>query len=524
MSLLSLSSRLATVLARGTAIRVFHLSTSPSRTDPLFSTAPAQAEEPTTCESHFLLITTPNTDDQAAISIFAIEVLVFTAPSLTTVFVSKADSTGYSSLLPTSAPNQSVTRLVVQTFITHLLQPRLSEPRVVLSLFARSQDQYLFPGSIENSGKHVLDDRQLIKWWCRVLDAVWRPHDLLSSEQQITAHLVVPGTERGEVRAYFPPSARLDKASAPKWSNEYPVQVLAKDVNAPPRCLIPRFPDDPKCRFLGDLDGDHIGEDGQWRSVKTLDQFWEFMSYRQECSAGRLVGFIWVAFIRPSDDTTGDPGDMVEAPAANVLPTPGDSQHQDGAVPPHQPPTGDQLQELLLPQSPPSSSPLVRPAAGYDETSATVTNGTFEGQEVSGPIDPVRETFEVPLKWPIETRGQIVTDAEFYEELIDVLLHLDFTGQQTAAESTAKWITSAKDKTQAQDFGVDVVGTAEPTVVLTAVLNGTDATPKVNTLIGVRKKRKVDDAMPAADSVSASEAGQALNVLSAGLVRKKPKT
>jgi len=54
---------------------------------------------------------------------------------------------------------------------------------------------------------------------------------------------------------------------------------LARDV-------IPVFPDDPKARFLDDLK-----TDGQLATT-TLSQFWELMEHRQECSSGRLVGFI----------------------------------------------------------------------------------------------------------------------------------------------------------------------------------------------------------------------------------------
>src|SRR6266487_4672259 len=36
---------------------------------------------------------------------------------------------------------------------------------------AWAQGQYLFPGSVENSRKHILNDRGLVKWWCRALNA-----------------------------------------------------------------------------------------------------------------------------------------------------------------------------------------------------------------------------------------------------------------------------------------------------------------------------------------------------------------
>src|SRR5208282_769802 len=89
----------------------------------------------------------------------------------------------------------------------------------------------------------------------------------------------------------------------------------------PPRCLVPRFPDDPKSRFLDELDGElSISQgkavDGEWRSVKTLDQFWEMMAFRQECSAGRLVGFIWIVFeslVRPQPEDPESAGSQASA-------------------------------------------------------------------------------------------------------------------------------------------------------------------------------------------------------------------
>ena len=80
--------------------------------------------------------------------------------------------------------------------------------------------------------------------------------------------------------------------------------------DVPVRCLIPRLPDDPKTRFVIDLDNEVIDSDSQevvsnqWKSVKALDQFWDMMAFRQECSAGRLVGFLWL--VVDDDQDQGD--------------------------------------------------------------------------------------------------------------------------------------------------------------------------------------------------------------------------
>lgn len=521
----SLSTRLADSLPLNTTVRAYHLSTPPTKTDPIFSAAPGQPEETTFCESHFLGIATPRPDTDTVtdqeIFIFAIEVLVFTTPALTTVFVSKADSTGYSSLIKPPEGHPSITRSVVQTFIAFLLEPRLSEPRVVLSLFARSQDQYLFAGSIENAEKRVLDDRQLIKWWCRVLDGVWRPHDLDAVKQDISAHVVVPGTEKAETKAFFPPSSRSDAAGQPRWINDYPVKLLTVDASLPPRCLIPRLPDDPKARFLGDLDNDHTGGDGHWRSVKTLDQFWEFMSYRQECSAGRLVGFIWVTFVRPSllEKETSTPSASFPShdPHDPALPTPADSQHRlpENAV--SMPVNG--LEEIVIPQSPPPSSPPTQPLEA-------VPNEAYINDEVARPKEQsTKVSRPVDVRWPATTKGQTTCDLDTYEELTETLLRLDFAGQESAAQSTYQWTTIVKEKTSSQEFGLTISGRAIAKTVGTSDTTTESSTPQVTMLTGVRKKRKPEDGPSQQQTAPAVAVPTATtNVLAAGLVRKKPKT
>ncbi|GJC93019.1 H3 K56 histone acetylation protein KAT11 [Colletotrichum higginsianum] len=91
----------------------------------------------------------------------------------------------------------------------------------------------------------------------------------------------------------------------------------------PARCLIPRFPDDPKSRFRDELDEEtgkskQLKTTGQWKSVKSLDTFWEMMAYRQECSSGRLTGFIWVVFDTQEEQARPDS-------ASTALPTPNPS-------------------------------------------------------------------------------------------------------------------------------------------------------------------------------------------------------
>jgi len=171
------------------------------------------------------------------------------------IYVSKADTTGY-------AP-ASITRQVTTAFLRYLLH---YSGGGTIQLFARSQPQYIFPCSATNGKKHILDDTQLIKWWLRVLS----PLDGVGK-------VFIPGVDKYKIRSYYPEGGNWEHA--PPGAGEGGMGVLAQDV-------VPVFPDDPKVRFLDDLKAD-----GQL-STTTLDQFWQLMEHRQECSSGRLVGFI----------------------------------------------------------------------------------------------------------------------------------------------------------------------------------------------------------------------------------------
>ena len=616
----SFSDFLASTLRVGTTLRVYHVFTPPTPTTSIYASPPGKQEEPTTCESHFLAISQQHGTESAGSSgdtvvtdgnkntraddhilVLGIEALIFTSDSLTTVFVSKADSSGFLSRAPDSTQaSSSIIRTVIFTFLEWLVFRNLStrvpetryvirhaaappetkstsiteeavvsapasrKRRLVLSLFARSQSQYLFPGSIENATKHVLDDRQLIKWWCRVLDGLvgrnWstdrhsntaatlltsastdnvnananangtsaQAQDLVSASTSINAsstittsvtpqaYVIVPGCDRSDVvRSFFPVSARhTQSGSIPRWHNSYPDQHLV-DVDAwptepgsaatiPVRCMIPRLPDDPKARYCDDLDHAGTDDQGRWRDIRSLQQFWETMEYRQECAAGRLVGFIWVVF-----DTS-----HLEAKAANG--------------------------SALAPRNPDLGTTDDRASAVTDPTALST--------------DPPSKTHE-PAPTSLAP-ASIVLSAEQYNDLADFLVnHTDFAGPELAKRSTKDWINKVREISGAQSFGIDVEGqvpaTPPPLRQDSAIAVTQDAgvlgqkhnrddveAPKVNVLTGVRKKRKVErETTTNSDGSGVPNANQRqedrnnepgtssgeVRTLSAGLVRKKPK-
>ncbi|ORY78991.1 histone acetylation protein-domain-containing protein [Protomyces lactucae-debilis] len=197
---------------------------------------------------------------EADLLILALEVLVYKAENLTTVYISKADSTGCHS------KGVSLSTLAL-CFLKQLLAQQIGKVRLVL--FARSQPQYLFPGSSENEGKHLLGDRELVHWWVGILER------LRGISKDATACIIVPGSDDQEVeRTYlagYKAGWRVGFTDSP--------QALAKDV-------LLRFPDDPKARFLDQLSLDKAID------TTSLAQFWELMAYRQEMSSGRSVAFL----------------------------------------------------------------------------------------------------------------------------------------------------------------------------------------------------------------------------------------
>jgi regulator of Ty1 transposition protein 109 len=541
-TLLSLQARLALALPTNVHLVIHHIASDPFDCPALFSPPAGQSPESTICESHFLSASIKH--NGKLLQVFALEIYVYTTDTLTTVFVSKADSTGYLHFLNLPKGTPSPIKIVISTFLDYLLEGKIrKDSRLMLSLFARAQNQYIFPGSIENNGKHVLDDRGLIKWWCRVLDPIVGkyPRARLSAidksvsvsnpldDLEITAraHLIVPGCDTYETRAFFPRHPPAVSGEAPRWSASDPLDNIGKPKGLPTRCYIPRFPDDPKARFVIDLD-DELPENnedgsnttgitsGQWRSVQTLSQFWELMTFRQECSAGRLVGFIWAIF-EPSMLNAKIPEE-----ASNQKNVPAIHLSTDPQLPP---PVESQVQvpELIitLPSSPsynqnglPSPQPS-QPLDGQNDTKVSTT----EQEDSPKPVYSGRRI-----------DGGIALSEPSYKRATAILDDLDYANVEIATESTGKFLTeSGKEANITDDWGFEVSGQSI-TEVLTAAISDNvvssqtegnsenKSTSQVNTLGAglVRKKKRTAET---ADTQLASEP----KTLDVGLVRKKPK-
>jgi len=534
-----LEGRLAEVLPEGCRFTIHHVSTPPTQSRPLYAPPPGGLAEETYCESHFLSVSTDANLQQ--LQVFGIEVLIYSTEYLTTLFVSKADSTGYLYLLKLRPGTPSPLKAISTTFLQYLVDARRRPDRsLVLSLFARAQNQYLFPASIENSHKHVLDDRGLIRWWCKVVDpilvsygdatkATIEKHEgatLRKTDGKSHGYLRVPGCDTYETRSFLPKDESGQSTGKDRWSTSDPLTELGRSSSLPERCLIPRFPDDPKARFVEQLDDELPDEGsqsslsqpqsqnpGRWRSVRSLEQFWDMMSFRQECSSGRLVGFLWATFqpislLNPI--TTSDQEERCCNISQTALPTPDVSQQQDLIPVPTQSPIR-------------SSPPLESPSTPSKQTPATSqhtpTPTPHKLKEAVLQSQPEETKY---YYWPKSSRGEVVLLQKDYQRASNLLLRLDYANEGTALESSRKWIIDVAERAGVQSWGRLVIGTI-PIMMKCNTKANQESSTILNPGSVRKKKRPVEELSGHATTIGVGTMESGINMLSTNIVRKKVK-
>ncbi|KAF8424735.1 histone acetylation protein-domain-containing protein [Tirmania nivea] len=518
----SLRDTLSALLPADLKLTVYHISHSPTKSHPLYFSPPNQQPQPTSVESHFLAVS------YDGILCFAIELLVYVTTAKhpetgksrkdSTFFVSKADSSGYlpssaASFQPKESPGikDSTLRTISTAFLQHIVREhRLAHPKIrksTISLFARSQASYLFPNSESNPQKHVLNDRALIRWWCRVLDPILQSFSEQDSTDIASAYLLVPGFDKYETMTLLPPKTRQPALypNAKRWVRGHPLREdPARQLTV--REVIPHFPDDPKARFLVELDAENTGVSGSWKqvkrtgagggwaSVKTLDQFWEFMGFRQECSSGASTGFIWIVIDRKKQIN--------------------ESKEQKPSVPtPIQENNAETDAEALSPSEPIRSQEL-QPSQDTSQLQAELSCQATDASQPLANITSLRYT------------------STNYKKVLETLACGDFSTELLARLHSRKWIDGAatllgndassmrlkEQKLEGKDWGMPIVGKRVVEACSTAPAPAATSGSTVNVLT-VRKKHKRGDAA----GTQSAQASSGVNVLGAGLIRKKPK-
>jgi len=544
----SFQDTLSALLPEDLKLTVYHLSHSPTKSLPLYFSPPNQQPPPTSVETHFLAVS------YDAILCFAIELLVYVTTAKhpdtgkshreSTFFVSKADSSGYlpssaASFQPKDSPGikDSVLRTISTAFLEYVVREhRLAHHKIrksTISLFARSQASYLFPDSESNPRKHILNDRALIRWWCRVLDPILQSFNEEDSTDRASAYLLVPGFDKYETMALLPPKTRQPALypNAKRWVHGHPLREdPARQLTV--REVIPHFPDDPKARFLAELDAENTGVSrswkqvkrtgaagGGWATIKTLDQFWEFMGFRQECSSGASTGFIWVVIEKKKQRTKAK-----EQKLSSAIPTA--IQENKAEAYADADTNADALcKEAIPPEVPPQSRPTHRKPTPSQESSSSQPQaepspqGTLPAGASQQPTAPTSLCFT----------------STNYKKVLETLACGDFRTEPLARLHSRRWIDGAttllgndasslrfkEQKLEGKDWGTPIIGKRAVEAPSTAPAPAATSGSTVNVL-SVRKKHKRDDEAGKVEMLS-TQVSSKVNVLGAGLIRKKPK-
>ncbi|KAK8045999.1 hypothetical protein PG996_014063 [Apiospora saccharicola] len=223
------------------------------------------------------------------------------------------------------------------------------------------------------------------------------------------------------------------------------------------------------------------------------------MSHRQECSSGRLTGFIWLVL---------DPPSRPSSSAANQSQAQSDAQSDSAAA-------------------------AAAATLKHSETDSKATREKKQKKKkvvLKGPIVPrqprikthqrvhfPKHTSTAHYYWPEEGRGQVILDDAGYKRAVELLLHLEFGTVKQALASTARWINEVN---VGERWSLDIVGRRSHPMLPEAGGDGTTGST-VNNLSGMIKRKR-----PADGEEASSCAGEAasVNTLGSGLVRKKPKT
>lgn len=369
MGIETLKDSLLRSLAQLPDSRTFHLYTlisEPIRDQDVFLYAP---HRPKTYVRHVLVLLAqhPPQDPSKRVFACAIEAFLYAIPSSNSsiLYISKVDTTGQGHHLRPS-PTRTLVVALLQHFITPSVRPTAN---LWVHIFARAQNQYLFPNSAEFAGKRVLRDVSLCKWWKDVLERAIRGRE----EGSIGLYYLLPGYSAFEAKAMLYKSLAPAPSDAYPWVYSHPCNqsiapwpsgaAPAEDAQFSIAKLIPSLPDDPKARFLDEIAStpseapdsmpalptsprppkrirtsspptsskepsldpgqrqtsptteSNLPSTGRTRKGKAVsitpgaqralasvpvDEFWERMAFRQECSQGAVTGFFTAIFASPA--------------------------------------------------------------------------------------------------------------------------------------------------------------------------------------------------------------------------------
>ncbi|KAI9463804.1 histone acetylation protein-domain-containing protein [Russula earlei] len=296
--------------------------------------------------------------DSPRLLVAAIEACIYLAPATdcAILYMSKIDSTGQGLAPP---PTANLVRAFIRWYADPATRP-VAARHLWVQLFARAQRQYLFPNSSDYPAKRPLSDARLCAWWQRVFNQVGADmREAVGGEGRVEMYYVLPGHNELEAQqvmggASFPSTS----TATPQWLYGHPyTQTKIPLPCSPPEGLhnlghyIPSFEDDPKNRFMDEIaftdtpvsprkrprtdtprdtgDGPESQDRERDKDKKDLpmgelgkvglDEFWERMSFRQECVVGAVTGFFSIG-ISVSEDRVPSPRPSPLAPQPGQVP------------------------------------------------------------------------------------------------------------------------------------------------------------------------------------------------------------
>ena len=332
---INLRDALLKALSTHPGTREFHvhvLVSSPRKSNSLYPFAKPRPKA--NLQDILVLLSEQSNPEAPRVIVTAIEANVYTISSTScAVFhVSKVDSTGQAA---DPSPTATLVRALLKYYADPVTRPVQAE-HLWIQLFARAQAQYLFPNSSEWEGKKWLSDIKLCAWWKRLLTRVVA--ELGREGKTMKMFYLLPGYS--DVEAENALRIASSSSSGPltvpemEWVYGHPYSQSDVPMPCPQEKMknlghyIPYFDDDPKSRFLDEIafitDGGESPrrkrprtmvegkeekekeKEKEKEEVKderpqgemgkvTVDEFWERMSFRQECVAGAVTGFFTVA-------------------------------------------------------------------------------------------------------------------------------------------------------------------------------------------------------------------------------------
>jgi len=264
--------------------REFHLHvlvSSPRKSNSLYPFAKPKPK--VNLQDILILLSEQSNPEASRVIVTAIEANVYDIPntSCAVFYVSKVDSTGQAA---EPSPTATLVRGLLKYYADPTTRP-ISAEHLWIQLFARAQAQYLFPNSAEWEGKIKMF--YLLPGYNDV-----EAENALRIASSSSGSLTVPEMEWVYGHAY-------SQTDVPMPCPHEKSKNLGH--------YIPYFDDDPKSRFLDEIA--FIPEVAGTEEVKTeevktkakgelgnvtVDEFWERMSFRQECVAGAVTGFFTV--------------------------------------------------------------------------------------------------------------------------------------------------------------------------------------------------------------------------------------